>query len=56
MTTTLQRFSLDKKAPGLFKEASGGWCKYADALAAIEAAVRARGVRGNRIGERLLAR
>jgi hypothetical protein len=41
MTTTLQRFSLDKKAPGLFKEASGGWCKYADALAAIEAAVRA---------------
>jgi hypothetical protein len=34
----MKRYSLDKKAPGMFENRTGGWVKYEDALREIEAA------------------
>lgn len=33
---TIQRYSLDKKAPGMFEHAHGGWVKYRDHLAVVQ--------------------
>jgi hypothetical protein len=32
----IQRYSLDKKAPGMFEHAHGGWVKYKDHLAVVQ--------------------
>lgn len=31
----MERYSLDKRAPGMFKNSVGGWVKHDEALAAI---------------------
>lgn len=46
---TLQRYALDKMAPGMFKHHHGQYVKHADALAAIAAAVAAERERWQRI-------
>lgn len=37
--STIHRWSLDKAAPGLFRGPLGGWVKYPDHVAAVEAAM-----------------
>jgi hypothetical protein len=37
----IQRWSLDKKAPGLFKDSNGGWVKHSDMQRAVLASIDA---------------
>lgn len=45
MSENLQRYALDKMAPGMFKHHHGQYVKHADALAAVDAAVAAERAR-----------
>lgn len=36
MAVTINRYNLDKKAPGMFKHSTGGWVKHQDHEAAMQ--------------------